>query len=199
MLTNAEMLNLAEFKFTPFRPRLVYALQLKSDKQVEEMRNLQNVEVKLEDLGQLDAGDKKDKEEGKKQKGDNDEEAGQRDQNETEEEKKVDEEPPEGDDLVDDAEFIEKMGTEPYITFAEFAKKMSLFNPRTSIDDKIQFYFRIFDVNEDKKIDKADLKKVMKMLFGSKLSADDMGVLGDKIFAEVLQSAEKDYLDQDDV
>ena len=103
--------------------------------------------------------------------------------------------------MVDDAEFIEKMGSEPYVNFAEFAKKMSLFNPRTSIDDKIQFYFRIFDVNEDKKIDKADLRKVMKMLFGSKLSADDMDLLGEKIFAEVLQSssADKDYLDQDDV
>ena len=78
------------------------------------------------------------------------------------------------------------MGEEAYINFAEFAKKMSLFNPRTSIDDKIQFYFRIFDVNEDKKIDKADLEKVMKMLFGNKLQAEDMEVLGDKIFSEVL-------------
>ena len=38
----------------------------------------------------------------------------------------------------DDARFIEKMGTEKYITFAEFAKIMSIFNPRTGIDEKIQ-------------------------------------------------------------
>lgn len=33
-ITNKELLNLAEFRFTPFRSRLVYALQLKSDAQV---------------------------------------------------------------------------------------------------------------------------------------------------------------------
>jgi Ca2+-binding EF-hand superfamily protein len=76
---------------------------------------------------------------------------------------------------------------------------MSLFNPRTGIDEKIQFYFRLFDVNEDKKIDKEDLNKIMKMLFGSKLQHDEMETLGDKIFAEVIQSSEKDFLDQDDV
>lgn len=76
---------------------------------------------------------------------------------------------------------------------------MSLFNPRTGIDEKISFYFRLFDVNEDKKIDKEDLNKIMKMLFGSKLSPDEMETLGDKIFAEVIQSSEKDFLDADDV
>ena len=35
-------------------------------------------------------------------------------------------------------------------------------------------YFRIFDVNKDKKIDHDDLKKVMKMLFGSKLTASEL-------------------------
>jgi hypothetical protein len=38
----------------------------------------------------------------------------------------------------------------------------------------------------------------MKMLFGSKLTNEDMEVLGDKIFAEIIQSADKDYLDLDD-
>mmetsp|Transcript_14303 Transcript_14303/g.22273 ORF Transcript_14303/g.22273 Transcript_14303/m.22273 type:complete len:176 (-) Transcript_14303:8-535(-) len=120
-----------------------------------------------------------------------------------EEEKKAEEEAEEEEDgiegIVDDAGFLAKMGTERYITFSEFAKIMSLFNPRTGIDEKIQFYFRIFDVNEDKKIDKADLNKIMRMLFGSKLSKEDIVTLGDKIFNEVIQSSEKDYLDQDDV
>ena len=42
---------------------------------------------------------------------------------------------------------------------------MSLFNPRTDIEEKINFYFRIFDVDQDKKIKKEDLNNVMKMLF----------------------------------
>lgn len=103
------------------------------------------------------------------------------------------------DQIQDDDAFLELMGTERYISFAEFAKILSLFNPRTGIDEKISFYFRIFDVNEDKKIDHDDLNRVMRMLFGSKLSADDMKVLREKIFNEVIQSSEKDYLDPDDV
>ena len=96
------------------------------------------------------------------------------------------------------------MGTERYINFAEFAKILSLFNPRTGIDEKLlvstmhlillsfEFqnafivYFRIFDVNEDKKIDNDDLNKVMRMLFGHKLTPEDMKVLREKIFNEVI-------------
>jgi len=43
-----------------------------------------------------------------------------------------------GDEEVIDSEpFIKAMGTQSYIDFAEFAKIMSLFNPRTAIDEKI--------------------------------------------------------------
>ena len=35
VITNQELLNLDEFKFTPFRSRLIYGLQLKSDEQVK--------------------------------------------------------------------------------------------------------------------------------------------------------------------
>ena len=38
----------------------------------------------------------------------------------------------------------------------------------------------------------------MRMLFGSKLTNEDMEVLADKIFSEIIQSADKDYLDIDD-
>ena len=39
--------------------------------------------------------------------------------------------------IFDDARFIEQMGTERYIDFSEFAKIMSIFNPRTGIDENI--------------------------------------------------------------
>ena len=113
MLTNREMLNLPEFRFTPFRPRLIYALQLKSDKQVEEMRNLQNEEVRLEDLGQLGPSDKKDKDEQRPKsqaRGDGaDEEAGDdSDAEKKKKEKEQNEDEAAGDDdLVDDPRFIE--------------------------------------------------------------------------------------------
>ena len=35
------------------------------------------------------------------------------------------------DQIMDDQNFIKLMGTERYIDFAEYAKIMSLFNPRT--------------------------------------------------------------------
>jgi hypothetical protein len=41
------------------------------------------------------------------------------------------------DDITDSPEFIASLGTESYITFAEFAKIMSMFNPHTGIDEKI--------------------------------------------------------------
>ena len=38
----------------------------------------------------------------------------------------------------DDAKFLKRLGVEPYIRFADFAKYISLFNSRTGLDEKIQ-------------------------------------------------------------
>lgn len=38
----------------------------------------------------------------------------------------------------DDPKFIRRLGEEPYIRFADFAKYLSLFNSRTGLDEKIQ-------------------------------------------------------------
>ena len=40
-------------------------------------------------------------------------------------------------DEVDSPGFIKKLGVEPYIRFADFAKYLSLFNQRTGLDEKI--------------------------------------------------------------
>ena len=164
---------------------------------------MHNVDVKLEDLGKI-LGNNQDRDEengiDSKTGSDNDDEFGDGVANPRRNRRPVNEENNDAmDDIVDTPAFIESLGTESYITFAEFAKVMSMFNPRTGIDEKIQFYFRIFDVDKDKKIGRSDLKEIMKMLFGSKLSQEDMETLGNKIFAEVVQSSEKDFLDQDDV
>lgn len=110
---------------------------------------MQNEDVKLEDLGKLlgqqedvdpiskkdkDDVDKTDYEAGR----DPDEEEG--DHNKDEDEKEEDEGLEDGGDQFnrdDDPAFIKLMGTETYINFAEFSKIMSLFNPRTGIDEKI--------------------------------------------------------------
>jgi hypothetical protein len=42
VLTNKQLLNLPEFRYTPFRSRLIYGLQLKSDHQVAQLKNITN-------------------------------------------------------------------------------------------------------------------------------------------------------------
>lgn len=120
---------------------------------------MHNVDTKLEDLGKLLKGEQKEEE--KKVEAENTDE-------EDEEENEMQEPNMEGLDLEgagDSSKFMRDLGTESYITFAEFTKIMSLFNPRTAIDEKIHckfelrqltpplVYFRIFDCNKDKKID----------------------------------------------
>lgn len=159
--------------------------------------------MKLEDLGGL-LGDVED-EELNHRKNTEDQDKDEKDlekdgeEDEINEKKKKKKKLDDEDAITDSHEYLEKLGEVRYIDFAEFAKILSLFNPRTGVEDKISFYFRIFDVNEDKKIDREDLNKIMKMLFGSKLQQDDVKTLGDKIFDEVIQSSDKDYLDHDDV
>ncbi len=86
---------------------------------------------------------------------------------------------------------------------------MSYFNPRTGLDEKISckatptlsdsiVYFRIFDIDNDKQINVADLNGVMKMLFGPRMSKEDMANLQQKIFDEA-DTGGKGHLDQDDI
>ena len=59
-------------------------------------------------------------------------------------------------------------------------------------------YFRIFDIDGDKKVDENDLAGIMKMLFGARMSAEDMKTLQEKIFDEA-DTGLKGYLDYDDI
>ena len=97
---------------------------------------MKNQDVKLEDLGKI----LKNEEEPKK--GTNEtEESDKEGSTEGEKNNKKVEEPDDDAELEmneDTPEFIESMGTTSYITFDEFAKIMSLFNPRTGIEEKIQ-------------------------------------------------------------
>lgn len=105
---------------------------------------MQKNDVKLEDLGKILKEDEIPVVEEKKK--DSDEDSDGDDKKSTDGEKKnkkeeKEEEVPEDDGnldvIADTDEFIASMGTASYIDFAEFAKIMSLFNPRTGIDEKI--------------------------------------------------------------
>ena len=59
-------------------------------------------------------------------------------------------------------------------------------------------YFRLFDVDNNKKVDEEDLSNIMKMLFGSRMVEEDMKMLSDKIFEEA-DTGQKGYLDYEDI
>lgn len=59
-------------------------------------------------------------------------------------------------------------------------------------------YFRIFDTDQNKKVDEKDLQHIMKLLFGNRMSPEDVRTLTEKIFEEADTGA-KGYLDYDDI
>jgi Ca2+-binding EF-hand superfamily protein len=59
-------------------------------------------------------------------------------------------------------------------------------------------YFRLFDVDNNKRVDDVDLGNIMKMLFGSRMIEEDMKMLSDKIFEEA-DTGQKGYLDYEDI
>lgn len=67
---------------------------------------------------------------------------------------------------LDSDQYLIRLGTYKYIDFTQFCKLMAYFNPRYNLDEKIRFMFRIFDVNNDWKIDEEDLKTMVELLFG---------------------------------
>jgi hypothetical protein len=100
--------------------------------------------VKLEDLGKILKDDEQPKVEEKKKDSDEEDDDDDKHSTDGEKKKKKEEEKEEVveddgnlDVIADTDEFIKQMGTASYIDFAEFAKIMSLFNPRTGIDEKI--------------------------------------------------------------
>ena len=59
-------------------------------------------------------------------------------------------------------------------------------------------YFRIFDVDNDKKIDLKDLRESFRLLFGRRMSKEDQDTLAGKIIEESDQG-QKGHLDFDDL
>lgn len=71
------------------------------------------------------------------------------------------------------------------------------------MDEKVKFYFRIFDVNQDKKVTDDDLVKIIDLMFGSgedseSFSDEDKKHLVEKLMEES-DTGQKEYLDVDDL
>ena len=57
-------------------------------------------------------------------------------------------------------------------------------NVTSILSDDAVVYFRLFDVDNNKKVDEIDLNNIMKMLFGARMVEEDMKMLSEKIFEE---------------
>lgn len=90
------------------------------------------------------------------------------------------------------------LGEARYIDFREYCKLMAIFNPRYNLDEKIKFYFRIFDVNNDKRVEEDDLSKMIDILFGNKFEGKDKETLIERIIKES-DTGQKGYLDKEDI
>lgn len=101
---------------------------------------MKNQDVKLEDLGKILKGEEPKKNTDETENSDDGEkESTEGEKNKKEKEKEAEDNEDADLEMNEDTpEFIESMGTISYITFDEFAKNMSLFNPRTGIEEKIQ-------------------------------------------------------------
>lgn len=73
------------------------------------------------------------------------------------------------------------------ITFSEFLKGLSALSGKASEQEKMKFSFRLYDVNKDGKISKAELKTMLKgsvTAFPYKFSEEEMDALVERTFAE---------------
>mmetsp|Transcript_1687 Transcript_1687/g.1789 ORF Transcript_1687/g.1789 Transcript_1687/m.1789 type:complete len:326 (-) Transcript_1687:227-1204(-) len=86
-----------------------------------------------------------------------------------------------------------------YITFKDFVKFLKIFNPRAPYEDKVKFQFRLFDIDEDKKITEEDLTQVLRMLVEKEenLSHKELKIIVDRVMSETDRS-NKGYIDQED-
>jgi len=230
-LTNREFLEIDELKWTPFRTRLLNAFPLKTDDEVRAAQELRAETLKLEDYKDLEemlkdkdkAGDVKNSKddmatgmEEARRRANLDEEDEKRDASNKsnlplEDEKKRDRgnhANMQGDDVnneIDQESYVRLLGTMAYIDFSEFWKLLAIFNPRFNLDEKVKFYFRIFDFNQDKKITDDDLARIIDLMFGEAeegsagfLPDEDKRHLIDKLMQES-DTGQKGYLDYDDL
>ncbi|TNV76445.1 hypothetical protein FGO68_gene8344 [Halteria grandinella] len=201
ILTNREFLELPELKYTPFRPRLLDGFPLKTDEEIKSLRMVRQDDLRIEDL---DGGKRRTIEDSKKDDDANNATNFPEERGKSKNGKVAPDGAAADEDLEylkteeDSPAFLKKLGVEPYIRFADYCKYLSLFNQRTGIDEKIQFYFRIFDVDGNKKVDEADLTSIMAMLFGTRMTEEDTRMLKDKIFEEA-DTGQKGYLDYEDM
>eukprot|EP01134_Creolimax_fragrantissima_P008477 CFRG8477T1 len=74
------------------------------------------------------------------------------------------------------------------INFSNFVSVLNVFHEDTDRDEKLEFAFRIYDIDNDGFITPRELRDVMKMMAGSYLADEDL----DKVVKQTIEEADKD-------
>ena len=85
----------------------------------------------------------------------------------------------------------------PYIDFLLFAVYLSQFCPKTPIDSKVNFLFRLYDHDMDGVLSPDDLFQTINKLVANNLSQPEIQEVIKSIFAEV-DAADKGFIDKED-
>lgn len=70
------------------------------------------------------------------------------------------------------------------VNFHQFVNNISAFSPSTPPEKKIDFTFRLYDVDGDGFISKHDLENVLKMLVGEHMSSDVVAQIANRVIEE---------------
>eukprot|EP00731_Ephydatia_muelleri_P018461 Em0011g501a len=84
------------------------------------------------------------------------------------------------------------------MSFIEFLDMVSAFNPKTSLQDKINHAFQIYDMDGDGKIGRDDLEQMLDKITDQPLLKDDKIKIIDQLFKEVNKEPSADGLSTED-
>jgi serine/threonine-protein phosphatase 2B regulatory subunit len=74
------------------------------------------------------------------------------------------------------------------VNFRQFVNNLGVFGPNGSVEDKIEFAFRIYDVDGDGFVSEDDLEAVLKMMVGDNIVDDSLH----RVIRQVFSDADKD-------
>jgi len=235
LIAKNQLLNIPELKFCAFKKYLTKALKLdeedsvKMDISTEKDEKKENKKDSTVSIKQDDREESKAKEEGEiltlKENDKNkkiieiqdkkkEEEKNESNKEEEKEDKngKKDETKKEGntskDKIIVDNDENKPIGKQN-IDFKKYCEILKIFNINTPIDEKIRFYFDIYDVDNDDKISKDDFSKILFELLpedllndgkteANKEAKENVEKIVNLIFKEVLGNEKHVYLEFDD-
>eukprot|EP01017_Pseudomicrothorax_dubius_P022666 TRINITY_DN24507_c0_g1_i1.p1 TRINITY_DN24507_c0_g1~~TRINITY_DN24507_c0_g1_i1.p1 ORF type:complete len:262 (+),score=56.43 TRINITY_DN24507_c0_g1_i1:113-898(+) len=172
-ISNYQLLELNELKLSPFRPRLLYALGLRTSFDQEERKQergslnrrktITSADVQGQGIGGFFFAREARQKLFKKDVGGVNSYALR----------------------VDFKDYSEATLSTPYINFKEFVNYISVLSPKASLEAKAKLMFKIFDFDGDGFLNRDDLMKGLGLLLeGSTILGPDVEMIADKIIAE---------------